>query len=76
MTVNQFVKKYNIPLSLVYKASFQTDTRKNDPYYIHDVPESELAKETYVLLNKAINKYQDILNKYTAMADRVKNALE
>lgn len=72
MTVNEFARKYDIPHNLAYRASFKTATRKVNPYYIHDIPEHELAEETYKILSRSAKDHKEKAERYSMLAEKLK----
>lgn len=76
MTVTEFSKKYDIDQGIVYRASFKTPTRKEAPWYRHDIPEKELAEETYKLLAKSFQEHKDKAQKYYSMAEKIKSVIK
>jgi hypothetical protein len=72
MTVTEFVKKYGVPHTIVYNASFNTPTRKA-AFDAINFPEQELydataeeLKNSITYHQKKINTCKDRLKKLTA----------
>lgn len=60
MTLKDFSKKYNIPYSIVYAASYKVQPVVCDVYE-REYPERELCSALYDIVNSRIDYYQDLM---------------
>lgn len=66
MTIAEFANKYKLPVTVVYEASFGTETRYKDGKYVGhriDFPEHELRTAVTELLKRRIDRAQNSVDK-------------
>ena len=73
MTVNEFVKKYEIPYTLVYEASFTApcESTRIRREYKREFEEKELTEVVQKALERRISKYQELVDRYVEMKARM-----
>ena len=63
MKVTEFAKKYDLPVTLVFNASFFTPTREEAG--VRDIPERELYDAVEKALRKSISYHQQKVDENT-----------
>ena len=73
VTVNEFVKKYGIPYTMAYEASFSApcESTRIRREYKREFEEQELKAVVQAALERRISKYQELMDRYTQMRDRL-----